>query len=78
MMDSTIYKERKIEMEKQEVKIEYNKGEVFFFKHSFKTALQHAEDYIERNRGKFDMKLFVLNQRNFGEKWILIRTIKSV
>jgi hypothetical protein len=59
-----------IEMKKQEIKIEYNKEKVFFFEHSFKTALKHANDFVKRNKGKFEMKLFVLNESNFGEKWI--------
>lgn len=62
-------------MEKQEVKIEYNKEKVFFFKYDFKSALQHANDFIKRNKGKFEMKLFLLNKSNFGEKWTLIKTI---
>lgn len=60
-------------MGKQEAKIEYNNQKVFFFAHSFKTALEHANDFVERNKGKFEMKLFVLNESNFGEKWIKIR-----
>lgn len=60
-------------MEKQEVKIEYNQKEVFFFQHSFKTALEHANDFIQRNKGKFEMKLFMLNASNFGERWIFIK-----
>jgi hypothetical protein len=63
-------------MEKQEVKIGYNKEEVFFFKHSFKTAMGHAKDFVRRNKGKFEMKLFVLNESNFGERWILVNTLK--
>lgn len=62
-------------MKKQEVKIEYNNEKVFFFEHSFKTALQHANDFIERNKGKFEMKLFVLNKSNIGEKWIFKKHI---
>lgn len=33
---------------------------VFFFKHSFKSALQHAEEYMKRNEGKFPMELIQL------------------
>lgn len=46
--------------QKQEYKIVNQKddSEVFFFAHSFKSALQHAEAYIERNSGKFPMKLY--------------------
>ncbi|KJD43309.1 hypothetical protein [Paenibacillus terrae] len=64
-------------MEKQEVKIEYNNNKVFFFKHSFKTALEHANDFIERNKGKFEMKLFILNERNFWRKWKLTKVYKK-
>lgn len=64
-------------MQKQEVKIEYNKEKVFFFAHSFKSAYEHANDFVERNQGKFEMKLFLLNSSNFGEKWILDKTIRT-
>lgn len=66
-------------MPKQEIKIEYNGNEVFFFEHMFKSAYEHAREFIERNRGQFEMKLFVLNTRPFGEKWLLdeIVTISS-
>lgn len=59
-------------MEKQEIKIEYNENEVFFFPHSLKSALEHANNFVKRNKGEFKMKLFVLNESNFGEKWRLI------
>lgn len=64
-------------MKKQEVKIEYDGTKVFFFQHSFKTALEHANDFIERNKGKFEMKLFLLNKSNFGEKWLFNKTIEK-
>lgn len=57
-------------MEKQEVKIEYTHNndpvEVFFFKHSFKSAFEHAQEFVERNKGKFPMKVFVLNENYIG------------
>lgn len=62
-------------MKKQEFKIEYDNAEVFFFQHSLKTAFEHANAFIERNKGKFEMKLFRLNRSNFGEKWILQEVI---
>lgn len=63
---------------KQEVKITYdNKGEVFFFAHSFKTAMEHANDYINRNRGKIAMNVYILNERNVGERWILFNQINK-
>lgn len=62
-------------MKKKEVKIEYNNREVFFFAHSFKTALEHANDFVERNKGKFKMKVFLLNTSNFGEKWLPYKVI---
>ena len=58
-------------MNKQEIKIECNENKFFFFAHSFKTALEHANAFVTRNKGKFEMKLFVLNESNFGEKWRL-------
>lgn len=64
-------------MQKQEVKIECNGNEFFFFKHSFKSAWEHANDFVERNKGKFEMKLFLLNESSFGERWILNQTIRK-
>lgn len=58
-------------MEKQEVKIEFNGNDVFFFEHTFKSAYEHARDFIERNKDQFEMKVFLLNTSCFGEKWIL-------
>lgn len=60
----------------QEVKITNlnNETDVFFFKHSFKTALQHAEDYIKRNKNKFPMIVYT---RSYKPKpsplWILYK-----
>lgn len=64
-------------LEKQEAKIEYNNTAVFFFQHSFKTALEHANDFIERNKGKFEMKLFTLNKSSFGGQWTWLKTVKQ-
>ncbi|CCC86368.1 hypothetical protein PPM_p0218 (plasmid) [Paenibacillus polymyxa M1] len=66
-----------VKMEKQEAKIEYNNNEFFFFQHSFKTALEHANDFIARNKGKFEMKLFILNGSNYGQQWKLIEVCKK-
>ena len=65
-------------MEKQEIKIEYNDNKVFFFAHSLKTASDHAEDFIKRNIGKFEMKVYTLNTSNHGEKWLLKEVIKEI
>lgn len=60
----------------QKNKIEYKnaKGEVqqvFFFEHSLKSALQHAQDFIARNTGRLtDMRIFDRNMKNFGPTWI--------
>lgn len=58
-------------MPKQEAKIEYIrenvKEEVFFFKHDFQSAFQHAQVFVERNKGKFVMKVFVLNENYIGD-----------
>lgn len=62
-------------MHKQEVMIKYNDKETFFFAYSFKTAMEHAEEFIERNKGIFQMKLFILNTSCFGEQWSWIKTI---
>jgi hypothetical protein len=48
--------------------------EFFFFAHSFKSALQHAEDFVERNKGTHEMKLYTLNESSFGERWRLSST----
>lgn len=61
---------------KQEAKIEYNGNEVFFFQYDFKSAMQHAQEFIERNKGKFEMKLFILNTSNFGPQWLFQKRIK--
>lgn len=63
-------------MNKQEAKIEYNGNEVFFFQYDFKSALQHANEFIERNKGKFEMKLFILNRSNFGPQWLFQKRIQ--
>lgn len=57
-----------INIKQQKIKIEYNNNELFFFDHSLKTALEHADDFIKRNNEK-EIKLFVLNTSNFGPKW---------
>jgi len=61
---------------KQEIKIEYNNTCVFFWQHTFRTALTHANYFIERNKGNFEMKVYLLNESYFGEKWKLFKTIK--
>lgn len=60
---------------KQEVKIECNGNEFFFFRHSFKSAFEHASDFVERNKGKFPMKVYFVNNSPFGEKWRLNEVI---
>ncbi len=62
--------------QKQEVKITYNKGEIFFFAHGFKSAIEHSEEYINRNKNKIDMKVYYLNSSNFGNKWVFIKESK--
>jgi hypothetical protein len=44
----------------QEVKIVTEGKEFFFFQHSFKSALDHAKEYIKRNSHKV-IDLYVLN-----------------
>lgn len=50
---------------KQEVKIVNveDNSTVFFFKHSFKSALTHAKEYMKRNSDKFPMKVYVLSNK---------------
>lgn len=62
-------------MKKQEAMIQYNGNEVFFFQHSFKSALEHAMEFVERNKGKFEMKVFFLNESSFGDRWFLFDEI---
>ena len=62
-------------MKKQEAMIKYNDIEVFFFAHGFKTAIEHAEEFIERNRGRFQMKLYALNRSCFGPEWCWRKTV---
>lgn len=68
-------------MKKQEFKIESingdKKSEVYFFQHSLKTAREHADAYIERNKGKLEMKLFRVNEANFGDRWIFIKKVNK-
>ena len=64
---------------KQKAKISYTwnekKQEIFFFPHSFKTAYEHAEEFIRRNKGSFKMKVYHLNDSGYGEKWKHVKTI---
>lgn len=48
-----------------------SKSEVFFFAHSFKSAYQHAIDYINRNQSKCRMELFRVNN-GVGNRWIKV------
>ena len=63
-------------MGKQRVKIKSDKGEVFFSDYNFKTAFEHANEYIQRNKDKINMNVFYLNNSNFGPQWILSKIIK--
>ena len=47
-------------------------GKVFFFDHSFKTALFHARQYIKRVKG--DCILYRRNTSSFGDLWIEVKT----
>lgn len=60
-------------MNKQVAKIAYDGSEVFFFDHDFKTGYEHAEEFIERNKGKLEMKLYWINNLPFGDKWKFVR-----
>lgn len=61
-------------MYKQEVKIEFDGSAIFFFAFNFRTGRQHAEAFVTRNKGKFGMAVFDLNESNNGPKWILRRS----
>lgn len=61
-------------MQEQKAKVTYAEGkEVFFFDHSFNTALQHAEKFAKRmvKLGLTNVKLFTKNTGSFGAKWLL-------
>ena len=62
----------------QEVKIECDGSDFFFYQYNFKSAMEHAREFIERNKGKYKMKLFVLNKSALGDKWILKEVIKCL
>ena len=60
----------------QEYRIVCDNGdETFFFKYNFKTAYQHAKAYIDRNKSKIGMKLYIQSTkpRPFP-RWELIET----
>ena len=42
----------------QDFKISYLDSEVFFTAHSFKSAQCHAQEFMDRNAGKFPMRLY--------------------
>jgi hypothetical protein len=62
-------------MNYQEYKIESLDGDTFFFQHSHKSALQHAKEYIERNKGKFEMTMYWRNPTPFGPTWKFMEKI---
>lgn len=64
-------------MHLQEMKVTVDGTDVFFFRHSFKTARQHADRFIANCRGKYDIiEVFSLNTSDYGDKWLLIETTK--
>ena len=50
----------------QEYKVVWNNTNFFFFKHSFKSAREHAMTFINKNGGK----LYRRNYTPFGETWL--------
>jgi len=54
---------------KQEYKVEWDKGRVFFFSHSFKSSRYYAEEFIKRNQHKYKMILYWRNTSCFGPMW---------
>jgi len=57
-------------MNKQEYKVTRNADGFswYFFEHSCKTALQHAQSFLQRN-GAEGYTLYRLNERPLGDKW---------
>ena len=55
-------------MEEQKVKIvEVDSGVYhFFFDYDFKSAMDHAQEYVEKHKGKFKMKLYI---RKYGPRY---------
>ena len=64
-------------MTKQRYMITYNNTEVFFMDYSFKSAYEHAQDFIARNKDKYDMQLFYRNTSYFGPPWLLYETVNA-
>ena len=51
--------------------------EVFFFRHSFKSAREHADLYMARNLEEFPMRLYELNIKpTTALRWIAIDATK--
>jgi len=62
-------------MHKQEFKItNTNSGfGTYFFQHSLQSAAHWVERYVTKNKDKFPMAVYRLNERPFGPRWILLR-----
>lgn len=41
----------------------------FFFDHSFKTAHEHAQEFLRRNKEKREYTVFQRNYSSFGPTW---------
>lgn len=63
-------------MNKQEFKITNTESgsSVYFFQHSLQSAAYWTERYVTRNKGKFPMAVYRVNDSSFGPRWILMRT----
>lgn len=66
-------------MNEQVAKIEYNGKKVFFFAYDFTTGYGHADKFIERNKGKVEMKLYYVNNSPYrfsdNDRWRHIKDI---
>jgi hypothetical protein len=51
--------------EAHKIKITHNNNEVFFSDKDSKTAYDFADEYIDENKGKFDMNVYYLK----NDKW---------
>lgn len=63
---------------KQEFKIEYNNNIQFFFAHSFKSAYEHSMEFIQHNQHNYKLKLYIINDSPFGERWHYVGTFPEI
>lgn len=60
----------------QVIKVEYNESRLFFSNYPFNPAIEQVEKFIQRNKGKFEMRFYFRNRSPYGKRWHLFRTVK--